>query len=165
MTKFKNEIAGSMRLCTNLNDTLENISFVNSIYVDENNISNFSVLTMIKLYDFITNGKPEHNLKKYDIYGFLKEDKINNFNIIYLGVFSVNFNQSEDFESVFSNEHNHIYEFNGFKFPNTGKYVIELFVSDNNGIQQIQNVEEMYKNVCDQCDLLDTKGFSVKQKG
>ena len=70
MTKFKNEIAGSMRLCTNLNDTLENISFVNSIYVDENNISNFSVLTMIKLYDFITNGKPEHNLKKYDIYGF-----------------------------------------------------------------------------------------------
>ena len=162
MTKFVNDIAANMLVCNEFDDQNGKISMTDTIYTDIDLSSNFTVLVLVNIY--IQPDSIAKDIKRVKIHAFLREDKSKDFNVIYLGEFIVPPKNIDIKDNILSHGHRHAFNFEDFKFPNTGDYVVELFVDTSTDLanSDITDSGKIYESFYQKCDILGMIGFDVQ---
>lgn len=157
--RMKNKVSGNFILCNHFDDNDNTISGIfDTLYLSNDLRANFCVVFQVNIYS-----QDNYIENKYHLYVFLKENKSNIFNILYLG--KINLPPKDEKNHTYdqhSHRHRQIYNFDNFDFLTTGSYVFECYVTEETFDEE--NIESMYTQLREKGFLLDTLTFNVQIK-
>lgn len=157
---MENKVSGNFILCNHFDENDNTISGIfDNLYLANDLKANFCAILQINVYSH-----KDYREDKYHLYVFLRENKNNNFNILYLGKFSLPPNdEKEHTNDQHSHRHRQTYNFVDFYFLTTGSYTFECYVSEEKISDNVE-IGNLYQQLREKSSLLDTLTFNVQIK-